>query len=491
MEPDTDTLYYGDCLDWMDRWPDRSVDLVYLDPPFKSDATYNILFGRNGDAGGGAQYRAFDDTWRWDEGAVKRFERLEGASARRAHKAVIGLHAILGPSGMLAYLAYMAERLEHMRRLLKPTGSIYLHCNQTAGHYLKILMDGVFGAENFITEIVWNYGTPSGGRAGGRKPVKTHDVLLAYAREPGRHVYNRQHTPYGEKYVRDWFRHEDEDGRRYQTRSRKGKIVRQYLDESPGVPLSTVWSDIMQLYGQKGWFPKKDDENLGYPTQKPLALLERVVRAASNPGDVVLDPFCGCGTAIAAARRLGRRWIGVDISAFAIDLIRDRRLEDRSIPVRGIPSDMASARKLARERPFDFESWAVTRLTGFAPNTRQRGDGGVDGRGTLAVKPDDFPSRLALAQVKGGKFNASQFRDFQHVVNRDKAAVGYFVTLEPVASRTARPEAAAMGEIRIQATRYPRMQLWPIGDYFEDRFPAIPPMCDPMTGKPMTQFDLI
>ena len=487
-----DALYYGDCRDWMARWPDRSVDLIYLDPPFNSNAGYNVLFSGDGDSGErAAQFRAFDDTWRWDEAAEERYEAFERADPRPARQVVLGLRTALGPSGMLAYLAYMAERLEEMRRLLKPTGSIYLHCNQTAGHYLKILMDGVFGGENFIAEIVWNYGTPSGGRAGGRKPVKTHDVLLAYAREPSRHVYNRLHTPYGDKYVRDWFRHEDEDGRKYQTRSRKGKIVRQYLDESPGIPLSTVWGDIMQLYGQKGWFPKKDDENLGYPTQKPLALLERVVETASNPGDVVLDPFCGCGTAIDAARRLGRRWIGVDISAFAIDLIREKRLKDKSIPAYGLPRDMESARKLARERPFEFESWAVTRLPGFAPNARKRGDGGVDGRGLLAFAPDNHESQLALAQVKGGRFELDRFRAFAGVMARDEAALGCFVTLDPVASPSARREAAAMGRLEIQASRYPRMQLWSIAEHFDGRAPRLPPMSDPYTGKPLIQPELL
>ena len=439
------------------------------------DLQYPLRAQRRRGGGGGAQYRAFDDTWRWDASAIKRFDRLEGASAHGARKAVIGLHAILGPSGMLAYLTYMAERLEHMRRLLKPTGSIFLHCDPAASHYLKIVMDGIFGPANFRNEIVWSYRRwPSKAR----KFQTMHDTLLFYVKSAdNRHTWNWPMEPKAAgtpKYKR-WNVVDPKTGK---LTTREDRSV---------AAAETNMRDVWNI----SWLQSQSKERLGYPTQKPRALVDRIVRACSNEGDVVLDPFCGCGTTIDAARRSKRRWIGIDISAFAIDLIRDRRLEDRSIPVRGIPSDMASARKLASERTFDFESWAVTRLTGFAPNTRQRGDGGVDGRGTLAVKPDDFPSRLALAQVKGGKFSVSQFRDFLHVMDRDRAAVGYFVTLEPVKSPAARQQAAMMKSIGIQATRYPRMQLWPISDYFEDRLPPIPPMCDPMTGKPMAQRNLI
>lgn len=203
---------------------------------------------------------------------------------------------------------------------------------------------------------------------------------------------------------------------------------------------------------------------------------------------MVCDPFCGCGTSIAAARRLRRRWIGIDISAFAVDLIRDRRLKDPSIPALGIPADLTSARKLARERPFAFESWAVTRLPGFAPNMpgKQRGDGGIDGRATLAETPDHGMSRLALAQVKGGRFTLSHFRDFRHVIEREEAAVGCFVTLDPV-SRSARADAKAAGQIHVGGQPYDRLHLWSMRDYFEDRLPVLPTMTDPYTGEPLSK----
>ena len=198
----------------------------------------------------------------------------------------------------------------------------------------------------------------------------------------------------------------------------QGRLAyKRYLDEMPGKPLQDLWTDINPIGAQAR-------ERLGYPTQKPRALLERIIAASSNEGDLVLDPFCGCGTTVDAALRLKRRWVGIDISAFAIDLVRDRRLKDPTIPTVGIPADLEGARKLAAEQPFAFESWAVTRLPGFAPNMQQRGDGGIDGRATLALAPDDLDSRLALAQVKGGKFSVSYLRDFRHVLDRETAALG-------------------------------------------------------------------
>ena len=365
MEFRENTLYYGDCLEVMADWSDDCIDLIYLDPPFNSNANYNILYGSS--ASRRAQVLAFVDTWKWDGTAVKRVEQLENALAHPANRAIKGLRVLLDKTGMLAYLSYMAERLTIMHRLLKPTGSIYLHCDPTASHYLKVLMDNIFGAKNFIDEIVWNYGTPSGGRVSGKKPVKTHEILLVYAKKYGDHTYNRQYTPYSERYVRDWFRHTDPEGRKYRTRSRKGKIIRQYLDESPGVPLSNTWSDIMQLYGSAGWFPNTNKEHLGYPTQKPVALLERILMASSNEGDIVLDPFCGCGTTIAAASKLERQWLGIDISPFAIKLIVRRRFENEKIETSGFPVDMEGAIELARTNLSILKSGPSTAFLAWFP----------------------------------------------------------------------------------------------------------------------------
>ena len=469
------TLYYGDCLDWMRRWDDGCVDLIYLDPPFNSKTDYNVLYAANG--AGDAQYRAFSDTWTWDSDAADRLDRYGSAIGRRAHDAIMGLYRMFGPSGMLAYLTYMAERLEECHRLLKPTGSIYLHCDPTASHGLKLVMDGIFGVKNFRNEVHWYYYNKMHDR---RKKLfaAASDTLLFYVKDIASRFTFHQLTEPREKPVRQLLR-KKVGGKMVNARDEAGKLMYQTKTTRT---IDNVWRIPCIVPAAK--------ERLGYPTQKPLRLLERVIQASSDPDDLVLDPFCGCGTAIDAANRLGRRWAGIDISSFAIDLIRGKRLKDRTIPVKGIPYDLASAIKLAREQPFNFESWAVTRLPGFAPNTKQVADGGVDGRATLAHKPDNHPSRLALAQVKGGKFSLSALRDFIHVTDRDRAALGYFVTLEAVRSRAAKEAVANTGRVSVSGYPYRRMQLWPISDYFDERLPAMPIMADPYSGKPLEQGSL-
>ncbi|MYA41066.1 MAG: site-specific DNA-methyltransferase [Acidobacteria bacterium] len=460
------TLYYGDCLDWMRQWPDQSVDLIYLDPPFNSNADYNMLYSS---AAGGAQYRAFNDTWYWDEGAAERYEVYQGAPGRPAHSAVMGMAQIFGRSGMLAYLTYMAERLEQMHRLLRPTGSIYLHCDPTASHGLKLLMDSIFGRQNFRNEIVWYYrgaGTPK------EDFSRRHDIILRYAKHSGRQFFDPDpaRQPYASATTKR-FGH-------YIGNVRGDRDYGQQKLNPLGKHPDDVIADIQPV-------APSARERLGYPTQKPLGLLERILEVSSRPDDLVLDPFCGCGTAIEAAHKLKRRWIGVDISSFAIDLIRRERMKGMKIPTKGIPQDVESARKMAREQPFAFESWAVTRLPGFAPNTKQVADGGVDGRGMLAEKPEDFDSRLALAQVKGGKFSLSGLRDFIGVAKRDQAALGCYVTLDPVNTPAARAEVAGLGKIRVGGRDFRRMSLWPVSDYFDGRLPILPSMTDPYTGRPM------
>ena len=296
------TLYYGDCLDWMREWSADSVDLIYLDPPFNSNANYNILFG----AGNGvpAQVRAFRDTWKWDAAAIARTQRIVNAVAHPAHRAVAGLQQILGESGMLAYISYLAERLPEMWRLMKPTAAIYLHCDPTASHYLKVLMDGIFGANSFRNEIVWGYRT---GGVSTRYWPRKHDVLLFYVKT---NAY--QHNPPQERvfYDRPFFNQQfDEHGQPY-----------------ADVYIRDVWDggEVRPVINVSG-------ERIGYPTQKPVALMERIIRASSNEGDLVLDPFCGSGATIVAADNLGRQWISIDRSSSAID-ITQRRLTQLGIP---------------------------------------------------------------------------------------------------------------------------------------------------------------
>ena len=383
MSLQPNALYFGDCLDWMQRWDDQSVDLIYLDPPFNSNTNYNILYSTAG--GGQAQVRAFDDTWHWDTAAAERYAMYERAAARPAHRAIVGLYHILGESGMLAYLTYMAERLEHCHRLLKPTGSLYLHCDPTMSHYLKLVLDAIFTAKHFRNELIWSYR---------RWPAKQsnfqrmHDVIFRYAKSD-HPTWNQLYEPLSGATLKRF-------GTKQQVAdfSTGHRLPRQTTKRSPEAPMRDVWNLSILAPVSK--------ERLGYPTQKPLTLLERVIKASSNPGDVVLDPFAGCGTTVDAAQRLGRQFVGVDISSFAIDLIIEQRLRDGSIPIYGIPADFRSAERLAQEWPFRFETWAVERLPGFHAHDpeRQRGDGGIDGEANLYGEPADY-TRRAVAQVDG------------------------------------------------------------------------------------------
>ena len=417
-----------------------------------------------------AQIRAFKDTWRWDKAAVERTEPILNATAHPAHKVISGLYAILGESGMLAYLTYMTERLLEMRRLLKPTGSIYLHCDPTASHYLKVVMDAIFGKGSFRNEIVWCYSRPSAPKQ--RQLSRVHDIVFWYSRS--------SNWTFNPDSIRQPYASSSREREGYAANASKVAEGTVQLDSHGKFPES--WIYIPPLKGNS-------KEYLGYPTQKPRPLLERIIKAGSNPGDLVLDPFAGCGTTIEAAQVLKRRWVGIDISSFAIDLVQEYRLKPLGVvpTIEGIPADLASARRLAREKPFDFETWAIYLVPGLAPNARQTGDGGIDGRGKLLIGPDKGDSQLVLAQVKSS-FSISQFRDFIHVLNREQAALGVFITIDAVSSPSARAEIAKLGKVVVGASPYPRVGLWSIEDYFQKLMPPhLPPMLDPFTGKPMTQ----
>ena len=343
-------VYIADNLDFLRSINTASVDLVCIDPPFAKNDTFvgdklkpplradereneerllslwGIATPEQADAAGIAwpddpkARGGYKDTWAWNEDIHADWVDSIDATHPAVNMLIETTRQIHGDS-ISAYLCFMAIRLFEIHRILKPTGSLYLHCDNTANGYLRQLLDGVFGPNNLVCEVIWGYGTPSGGRAAGKKPVKAHDTIFIYAKDYGRHRYNRINLPYSPEYVERWFRHTDENNRRYQTRSRKGQIVRQYLDESPGIPLSDTWSDIKQLYGSAGWFPGKQAEITGYPTQKPAILAERIIRASTNPGDVVLDCFAGCAYAAVAAEKIRqsdpeqeRIWAACDIN---------------------------------------------------------------------------------------------------------------------------------------------------------------------------------
>ena len=501
----TETVYYGDCLRNMERWIDWNrwnepvlADLIYADPPWNSNANYNILFdkGEKAQTGHTAQVAVFEDIWVWNAAASKRVENILSAENKYhpARNFIEATRMLIGDCGMLSYLSFMAERLTLCKLLLKETGSIYLHCDPYANYYLRLLLDEIFGRENLLSEIIWNYGTPSGGRVAGKKPVKAHDVLLSYTKNYSKHTYNRQYLPYSEKYVKDWFRHTDESGRKYQTRSRKGKIVRQYLDESPGVPLSNVWSDIMQLYGQAGWFAKLgSDERQGYPTQKPLALLERIIKASSNEGDLVLDPFCGCGTSVVAAQDLGRKFVGIDVSLFSVKSVVLERLRGKC-EIGGIPEDLASWKQLEKEDCYAFEALAVEQScdAGMKANLAQSGDGGVDGYGRLLN--DCAGKDLVVAQVKssrkGRKPSLGMVRDFAQAMRMEDAVAGIFITMRRRDWTDGMERVAeSMGKFQVDgsATEYPRMQHWSVEQYFENkkynRFAYLPDLANPLKRR--------
>ena len=314
------TIFCRDNIDVLQGINSNSVDLIYLDPPFNKNKLFTAPIGSS------AEGASFKD-WFREEDVKDEWVQTIKEDNIELHNFLTGIKIISTNKYYLynyCYLSYIAIRLIEMQRILKDTGSIYLHCDPTMSHYIKLLMDIVFGEKNFINEIIWNYGTPSGGRSAGKKPVKSYENLLVYTNCYGKHLYNKLYTPYNEKYINDWFRNEDKEGRKYRTRSRKGKIIRQYLDKSPGVPLSNTWKDIKQIYGSSGWFPSTQKEGTGYPTQKPLPLLERIIKASSNEGDIVLDPFCGCATTCVASEKLNRKWIGIDVSYLAYELVKQR-----------------------------------------------------------------------------------------------------------------------------------------------------------------------
>jgi len=493
------TLYYGDNLDVLRRYiRDESVDLVYLDPPFKSNQDYNVLFAEQSGAKSAAQIKAFEDTWRWDQGAAAAYEAVVETGGRVSH-VMQAFRTFLGESDMLAYLAMMAPRLVDLRRVLKPTGSIYLHCDPTASHYLKMLMDAVFGPEHFRNEIIWRRADPKG-HAFSRYP-STHDVLLYCARgddatwhtqfrgydpdyleshygmveegtgrrytlsdctNPNRNRPNLTYEWHGVTKVWRWTkermqRHHDE-GRLIYTKSGAPRYKR-YLDEMSGTVVTTVWDDIPFINSQA-------QERLGYPTQKPEALLERILNASSNEGDTILDPFCGCGTAIAVAQRLNREWIGIDITHLAISLIR-HRLHDAFGPkvaetyrVVGEPVSLPDAQALAEHDKYQFQWWALG-LVGARPTEQKKGaDRGIDGRLYFheGRNGGNGKTRQIVFSVKAGHLLAQHVRELRGVVEREQAAIGVLLSMEEP-TKAMRTEAASAGFYESPWGKHPRLQI--------------------------------
>ena len=410
------TLYYGDCLDIMADFPDRCVDLICLDPPFNSNAKYSTIFRGSG-LSIKPQIKAFDDMWLWDPKSAERVRDIKNAIANPASKVIAAFEMIMPQTPMLSYTSYMAQRLFEMHRVLKDTGSIYLHCDPTASHYLKLVLDAVFGEKNFRNEIVWSYR---------RWPVKgndfqrMHDIILRYSKSDT-WDWNQIYEPkaqstlkvFGNKVVKSAF---DSVGRRIPSETTD--------EESKGVPVRDVW-DI-------GIIAPSAKERLGYPTQKPLTLYERIIKASSNPGDIVLDPFAGCGTTIEAARKNNRQAIGIDILPFALRLINRYRLQPNGIdpmPTEGVPVDYETAKALAQSDPYKFQDWAISLVDGLASNPQKSGDEGIDGFGIFRDTPDNMDRKGIVIQVTGA--SGAQLAKYEASKRRSAITTLRWVSLSP------------------------------------------------------------
>ena len=519
-------LYFGDNLEWLrntKEFPAASIDLVYLDPPFNSNADYNVLFRETSGAVSQAQFHAFTDTWSWADAADTYHQFIDSCPNVAVVEMMEAFHSFLRNSPMMAYLAMMAPRLVELHRVLKETGNLYLHCDDVASHYLKLLLDGVFGPKRFRGEIVWKR-TSAHGNA--RRTFGVITDCIFYFSKGDDPIFNRTFTSYDPEYLRTKYRHVDDNGRRYRLGDLRnpgyrpnliydykghkphpngwaisldrmkqldaegrlhfptkpgGRIeLKRFLDEQPGLPLSNLWEDIPPINSQA-------QERLGYPTQKPQELLERIISASSNPGDIVLDPFCGCGTTIHAAQKLGRQWIGIDVTYLAINLIK-RRLQDAfgeevKFEEKGQPTDFESAKRLAELDKFQFQHWALS-LVNARPLKEGDGKGadrGVDGllyfyeivgsalppstlkkkaTGAVALRKNAVHREKIIVQVKGGGTGAKDIRDLIGTVENQKAIAGILITLDKP-TKPMRDEAASAGryESRLWQKDYPKIQI--------------------------------
>lgn len=538
-------MYYGDNLEILrnrDYFPNDCVDLIYLDPPFNSNRNYNVLFKAESGADSEAQITAFEDTWHWSENALSTYFDLVREAPAQVATAMKALMDLIGHNQMMAYLVMMAARLIELERVLKPTGSLYLHCDPTASHYLKIVLDAIFGTANYRNHITWKR---TGSHGGSRKWGPISDNIFFYTNSE-KYIWNKVYQPYDPQYINDYYRYEDDRGQyrlvtltgmgtrqgdsgrpwrgidptdsgrhwavpkasleaAYPDRSlsamsvqerldlldeaglvywpKHGKVPQQkrYLDEAEGVLIQDIISDIRPLGSQA-------KERLSYPTQKPEALLERIIRASSNEGDIVFDPFCGCGTTIAAAHKLNRRWIGIDITHLSIAL-QKYRLQNQfglvsgsDYDVIGEPVTVDAARALAHdpdnEGRYQFEWWALS-LIGAKPTDGKSGsrrgkkgaDAGIDGIINF-FEEDEKGKPIAgtvVVQVKSGKVKAGDIRDLKGVVERESAAIGVFITLEKPTQAMLKEALAANYYESPGRTgkRYRKIQILTIGDLLD------------------------
>ena len=506
-------LYYGDNLTVLrEHIKDESVDLIYLDPPFNSRQDYNVLFAERDGTRSASQIMAFEDTWEWNMDAERAYEEIVERGGR-VSDAMRAFRTFLGHSDMMAYLAMMAPRLIELHRVLNETGSIYLHCDPTASHYLKMLMDSVFGPQHFRNEVTWKRSHAHSDSKQGRKAYGNVADILLYYTKGDEYAFNTIFVPYEQAYIDKYYRYRDADGRRYwldnltgpggaskgnplyevmgvsrywrYSKIRMAELVaagrvvqnkpgnvpqyKRYLDEMPGVPLQNIWADIDPINMMA-------KERLGYPTQKPEVLLERIIRASSNDGSTILDPFCGCGTAISVAQRLNRRWIGIDITHLAIGLIKTRLADAFGDSVRetyeviGEPVDLAGAEKLAEEDKYQFQWWALS-LAGARPLEKKKGaDQGIDGRLYFHDEAKGGKTKQIILSVKAGHLMATHVRDLRGVIEREKAEIGVLISMQPP-TKPMLKEAAEAGFYQVPGLRdkYPRLQILSIAELLDGK----------------------
>lgn len=522
-------LYFGDNLDIMrDHIADESIDLVYLDPPFNSKASYNVLFAEKDGKASSAQITAFEDTWHWDESAESTYLDVVKNGPSDLSELMQALRQFLGSNDVLAYLTMISIRLVEMRRVLKGTGTIYLHCDPTASHYLKIVMDSIFGVRNFLNEVVWKRTSAHSDVVQGALHMgRIHDVIFRYSKcsNPTR---NPVYVPYSEDYVESVYRYVEEDGRRYQTQplhakqpggdtsyewkgqfpppgrywafsrdnmeklDREGRIYysktgvpryKIYLEDSKGRPLQDIWDDISPVH-------TRPSERLGYPTQKPEGLLERIIAYSSNEGDVILDPFCGCGTTVAVAERLHRRWIGIDITHLAITLMK-KRLEDTfgeelaPFGVVGDPKDVGSAEALAHQNRHQFEWWALSLVDARPAQDKKKGaDKGVDGYLNF-FDDESGKAKKVVVQVKSGHVGSAIIRDLKGTVEREKAQIGVLITLQKPTGPMKKEalEAGYYEPEHFPGKKYQRLQILTVEDLLAEKVIEYPRMGPESTFK--------
>lgn len=458
------TLFFGDNLQVLEeKIPDEFFDLIYLDPPFNSNRNYNVLF-KEGKVDSSAQIHSFEDTWEWTDSTVSLFEELKKGTNPKVAILINSLWEFMGPTPMMAYLVNMTARLLPLYSVLKETGSLYLHCDPTASHYLKIILDVIFGGKHFKNEIIWHYRRWTGKA---KMFQKLHDVILFYTKSE-EYKFNELFTEYTEG-----SKDRKLQGVLHRFKGNEAYLVSEKSIDEKGVRENDVW--------QIPFIAPSAKERIGYPTQKPEALLEKIIKASSDEGDWVLDPFCGCGTTVAVAQRLRRNWTGIDISMQAINVIVDRlkaHFNNIKINIDGIPMDYEGALSLANRDKFAFQDWAITLVGAYPPSgiTTKGADRGIDGLILFneGTSTENSQLKKVVVQVKGGGSSRRDVATLKGDTEREDSPMGILITINDPTPEMKR-EAALAGEYQYsQNVGFPKIQLLSIRDWFDGKNVKLP-----------------